>query len=111
MDKITAFSRNFQLRLGGSLKVRISQSSCSFAGVLIAVAWDRLMSRCDRASDGQRGPLEGGEADTGIRVWPCRQSALAAKARYQAVAAKTGVPWFVIAVIHQRESSQNFSVP
>lgn len=34
---------------------------------------------------------------------------VAAKARYQAVAAKTGVPWFVIAVIHQRESSQNFS--
>ena len=33
---------------------------------------------------------------------------VAAKSRYQAVAAKTGVPWFVIAVIHQRESSQNF---
>lgn len=34
---------------------------------------------------------------------------VAAKARYQAVEAKTGVPWFVIAVIHQRESSQNWS--
>lgn len=32
-----------------------------------------------------------------------------AKARYQAVEAKTGVPWFVIAVIHERESSQNWS--
>jgi lysozyme family protein len=31
-----------------------------------------------------------------------------AKARYQAVEAKTGVPWFVIAVIHERESSQNW---
>jgi lysozyme family protein len=31
-----------------------------------------------------------------------------AKGRYQAVAAKTGVPWFVIAVIHERESSQNW---
>lgn len=31
------------------------------------------------------------------------------KSRYQQVAAKTGVPWFVIAVIHQRESSQNFN--
>lgn len=31
-----------------------------------------------------------------------------AKARYQAVEAKTGVPWFVIAVIHMRESSQNW---
>ena len=34
---------------------------------------------------------------------------VAVKSRYQAVSAKTGVPWFVIAVIHQRESSQDFS--
>ncbi len=34
---------------------------------------------------------------------------VAAKARYAAVAARTGVPWFVIAVIHQRESSQDWS--
>lgn len=33
---------------------------------------------------------------------------LAAKARYQAVESKTGVPWTVIAVIHERESSQNW---
>ena len=33
----------------------------------------------------------------------------AAKSRYQAVYVKTGVPWFVIAVIHQRESSQNWN--
>jgi lysozyme family protein len=32
----------------------------------------------------------------------------AAKSRYQAVAAKTGVPWTVIAVIHERESSQDW---
>jgi lysozyme family protein len=32
-----------------------------------------------------------------------------AKKRYQAVEAKTGVPWAVIAVIHERESSQNFN--
>jgi lysozyme family protein len=31
-----------------------------------------------------------------------------AKERYQAVEAKTGVPWFVIAVIHMRESSQRW---
>lgn len=31
-----------------------------------------------------------------------------AKARYQAVEAKTGVPWFIIAVIHERESSQDW---
>ena len=34
---------------------------------------------------------------------------VANKPRYQTVSAKTGVPWFVIAVIHQRESSANFS--
>lgn len=33
---------------------------------------------------------------------------VAAKPRYQAVEAKTGVPWFVIAVIHERESSQDW---
>lgn len=33
---------------------------------------------------------------------------LAAKARYQAVEAKTGVPWVAIAVIHMRESSQSW---
>jgi lysozyme family protein len=32
-----------------------------------------------------------------------------AKARYQAVSAKTGVPWAVIAVIHERECSQDWS--
>jgi lysozyme family protein len=33
---------------------------------------------------------------------------VAAKSRYLAVAARTGVPWFVIAVIHQRESGQDW---
>jgi lysozyme family protein len=32
-----------------------------------------------------------------------------AKARYQAVYARTGVPWAVIAVIHERECSQNWT--
>lgn len=31
------------------------------------------------------------------------------KPRYQALADKTGVPWFVIAVIHEREAGQNFT--
>jgi lysozyme family protein len=31
-----------------------------------------------------------------------------AKTRYQAVSARTGVPWAVIAVIHERECSQNW---
>lgn len=36
------------------------------------------------------------------------KSLVAAKPRYQAVEAKTGVPWWAIAVIHERESSQNW---
>jgi hypothetical protein len=32
-----------------------------------------------------------------------------AKSRYQAVSERTGVPWAVIAVIHQRECSQDWS--
>jgi lysozyme family protein len=31
-----------------------------------------------------------------------------AKSRYQNVAHRTGVPWHIIAVIHEREASQNF---
>lgn len=36
------------------------------------------------------------------------KSLVAAKPRYQTVATKTGVPWFAVAVIHERESSQNW---
>jgi lysozyme family protein len=32
-----------------------------------------------------------------------------AKVRYEAISAVTGVPWFIIAVIHEREASQNFN--
>jgi lysozyme family protein len=32
-----------------------------------------------------------------------------AKARYQAVEAKTGVPWFFVAVVHERECSQSWA--
>jgi lysozyme family protein len=38
-----------------------------------------------------------------------RLVALPAKARYLAVEAKTGVPWPFIAVIHEREASQNWT--
>jgi lysozyme family protein len=37
-----------------------------------------------------------------------RLCAPAAKAQYQAISKATGVPWFVIAVIHEREASQRF---
>lgn len=36
------------------------------------------------------------------------RSLIAGKPRYQAVEKRTGVPWPVIAVIHERESSQNW---
>lgn len=39
---------------------------------------------------------------------PVARRLVAHKARYLVVSAKTGVPWFVIAVIHQRESSQHW---
>jgi lysozyme family protein len=38
-----------------------------------------------------------------------RLAAAAAKERYLAVSARTGVPWFVIAVIHQRECAQSWA--
>lgn len=38
-----------------------------------------------------------------------RLSAPEAQARYKAVSAKTGVPWQVIAVIHEREASQKWN--
>jgi lysozyme family protein len=37
-----------------------------------------------------------------------RLAAPAAKARYQKIAEATGVPWFVVAVIHEREASQRW---
>jgi lysozyme family protein len=39
---------------------------------------------------------------------PIAKSLVAAKLRYQTVEASTGVPWFVIAAIHERESGQNW---
>lgn len=59
--------------------------------------------------------------DANIRRWnaakltrgpeflPVARRLVAAKARYLAVSAKTGIPWPFIAVTHQRESSQNWS--
>lgn len=38
-----------------------------------------------------------------------RLIAPSAKTRYQAVAAKTGVPWAFIAVAHEREGSQDWN--
>jgi lysozyme family protein len=40
---------------------------------------------------------------------PVAKRLVAAKARYQAASDKTGVPWAVIAVIHQRECSQDWT--
>lgn len=40
----------------------------------------------------------------GPEFTPVAKRLTASKARYQGISAKTGVPWFVIAVIHERES-------
>lgn len=42
----------------------------------------------------------------GVAVRLCAASA---KSRYQEIEKSTGVPWFIIAVIHEREASQNFN--
>jgi len=39
---------------------------------------------------------------------PVAKRLVAAKPRYQSVAAKTGIPWFAVAVIHEREASQRW---
>lgn len=44
-----------------------------------------------------------------VRAVAARLVSPPAKARYQAIAAATGVPWHVIAVIHERESGQDFN--
>lgn len=40
---------------------------------------------------------------------PVAKRLVAAKDRYKAVEAKTGVPWWFVAVVHQRESSQSWT--
>lgn len=39
-----------------------------------------------------------------VKVVAGKLTALPAKARYQAIEATTGVPWFIVAVIHEREA-------
>lgn len=55
--------------------------------------WSTMSIRSDRA---------------GI-VKEAAQQAIANQSRYQTISAKTGVPWYVIAAIHYRECSYNFS--
>lgn len=43
-----------------------------------------------------------------VNVVARRLVAPKAKARYQVISATTGVPWWVIAIIHERESGQDF---
>src|ERR1700726_3971826 len=42
--------------------------------------------------------------EAGFKSSATRLSAAAAKTRYEAIAQATGVPWFVVAVIHEREA-------
>jgi len=47
-------------------------------------------------------------ADRGAAFRAVARRLVAARDRYRAVAKQTGVPWFVIAVIHEREASQRW---
>ena len=46
---------------------------------------------------------------TEVQKVAARLCAPTAKARYQEITNATGVPWFIIAVIHEREASQDFT--
>lgn len=50
-------------------------------------------------------PADKGPAFSAVAT---RLTSPAAKARYQTVSAKTNVPWWFIAVVHEREASQNW---
>lgn len=65
-----------------------------------------LEYRAGYASDWKRMSIE---ADKVAAVDAIARRCMANKARYQAAGAKTGVPWFVIAALHDRESSGDFS--
>jgi len=51
---------------------------------------------------------ENAELTRAYEFVPVARRLVAAKIRYKSVEAKTGVPWFFIAVTHQRESSQRW---
>jgi lysozyme family protein len=44
-----------------------------------------------------------------VNAVAARLVAPAAKARYLEIEKATGVPWYIVAIIHEREASQNFS--
>lgn len=45
----------------------------------------------------------------GSEFAPAARRLVTSKSRYQSVEAKTSVPWFIVAVIHERESGADFS--
>lgn len=47
--------------------------------------------------------------DHGAQFLDVARRLVSAKARYQQVSLQTGVPWWFIAVVHERESSQNWN--
>ncbi len=57
-----------------------------------AILWDHAQTRPNKAAE----------------VAAVAKRLLSNKARYQAIEKKTGVPWYVIAVIHEREASGRF---
>lgn len=68
--------------------------SYGFRWPTYAVLWDRCGVRSARVNE-----------VTNV----CKNHLLPNKARYQAIEKKTGVPWWVIAALHWRESDANFN--
>lgn len=66
--------------------------------------FEDLKERYRAQWDAMRIPSDAKHAELG-RI---AQKLVAHKATYQSVMVKTGVPWFMIAVIHERESDANF---
>jgi lysozyme family protein len=62
--------------------------------------------RADYAADWQRMVIKDSKRET---VEAIARKLIKYKPRYQAVADKAGIPWFFIAVLHQRESDADFT--
>jgi lysozyme family protein len=67
-------------------------------GAIYGSRWQQLAKLWDAATVTNRN-----------EVAPVAKRLVAAKTRYQGVEAKTGVPWWMIAAIHEREASQDWN--
>jgi len=102
LEPAAAITPNAPSVLPGNVKPGQTKQPANMTPVLIGL----LAANRQRAQAMQVDPGIVGKVDAVTR----RLIAPDAKQQYQAIAATTGVPWFVIAVIHEREASQNFAM-